>query len=57
MDESTGDGGAGGLGINVCTLLLQTGYRIRILDLQTKRNLKSIQRIKDSIEVCWGDIT
>jgi nucleoside-diphosphate-sugar epimerase len=35
-------GGAGGLGINVCTLLRQTGYEVRILDLQTDRNLKSI---------------
>ena len=50
-------GGAGGLGINVCSLLMQTGYKVRILDLQTNRNLKSIQKIKDSVEVYWGDIT
>jgi UDP-glucose 4-epimerase len=50
-------GGAGGLGINVCTLLVQRGHKVRILDLRTDRNLKSIQKIGDGVEVCWGDIT
>lgn len=50
-------GGAGGLGINVCKLLLQTGYKVSILDLQTDRNLKSVRQLQGSVEVCWCDIT
>ncbi len=50
-------GGAGGLGINVCTFLMQRGYKVRILDLQTPRNSKNVRKLGDGIEMCWGDIT
>jgi UDP-glucose 4-epimerase len=50
-------GGLGGLGINVCTLLLQTGYQVRILNRRNPRNLKRAQELGDTVETCWGDIT
>jgi UDP-glucose 4-epimerase len=50
-------GGTGGLGVNVCKLLLQTGYKVRILVRPTRRNLKTIKKIENSVELCWGDIT
>jgi UDP-glucose 4-epimerase len=50
-------GGAGRLGINVCKLLMQTGYTVRILDLRNPRNLKSVRELGDSVEMCWDDIT
>ena len=50
-------GGAGGLGINVCKLLIETEYEVRIFDLQNTRNLKNVQEVENHTEVFWGDIT
>lgn len=50
-------GGAGGLGINVCKLLIETGYKVRIFDLKNVRNLKNTREIENRAEVFWGDIT
>jgi nucleoside-diphosphate-sugar epimerase len=50
-------GGAGALGTNVCKLLIETGYKVRIFDLKNARNLNNIQEVEDRVELFWGDIT
>ena len=50
-------GGAGRLGINICKAFLQDGFQVRLLDLDTPRNRKSIKEFGEKIEVIWGDIT
>jgi nucleoside-diphosphate-sugar epimerase len=50
-------GGAGRLGINVCKFLMRAGYKVRILDLKTPRNQRSIRELGNTLEICWGDIT
>lgn len=50
-------GGAGRLGINVCQAFLQDGFQVRVLDLDTARNRKSVLALGGKAEVLWGDIT
>jgi nucleoside-diphosphate-sugar epimerase len=50
-------GGAGGLGASVCALLIQKGHEVHVFDLENNRNLETIRKLPDGIEVCWGDIT
>ena len=50
-------GGAGRLGINICKAFLQDGFQVRILDLDTPRNRKSVRELDGRVEVLWGDIT
>lgn len=50
-------GGAGRLGITVCHKLLDEGFQVRVFDLDTPRNRKSVREITDRVEVAWGDIT
>ena len=50
-------GGAGRLGITVCKAFLQDGFQVRVFDLDTARNRKSIKELKGKAEIAWGDIT
>jgi nucleoside-diphosphate-sugar epimerase len=50
-------GGAGRLGINVCKTFLQEGFQVRVFDLETERNRKSIKELDPQTEILWGDIT
>ena len=50
-------GGAGRLGTNVCKILLRDGYQVRVFDLDTPRNRKSVKELGRGAEVLWGDIT
>ena len=50
-------GGAGRLGTTVCQKLKDEGFQIRVFDLDTPRNRKSIREIGARVDVIWGDIT
>lgn len=50
-------GGAGRLGINVCQAFLKDGFQVRVLDLDTPRNRKSVRELGEKVEVMWGDVT
>ena len=50
-------GGTGGLGINVCKLLVERGYKVRMLVRPTRRNLRTVRALGNSVELCRGDIT
>jgi len=50
-------GGAGRLGITVCKTLLHNGFQVRVFDLDTARNRKSIKELGEQAEILWGDIT
>ncbi|MCJ7515726.1 MAG: NAD(P)-dependent oxidoreductase [Dehalococcoidia bacterium] len=50
-------GGAGRLGITICKAFLKDAFQVRVFDLDTPANRKSIKRLKDRAEVMWGDVT
>jgi nucleoside-diphosphate-sugar epimerase len=50
-------GGAGRLGINVDKAFIKGGYQVRVFDLDTPANRKSIKRLRGKAEVFWGDVT
>lgn len=50
-------GGAGRLGITVCKAFLRDGAHVRVFDLDTPGNRKSVKRLNGKAEVLWGDIT
>ena len=50
-------GGAGRLGVTVCRKVLEKGFQLRVFDLDTPRNRKSVKDLGDAVEVVWGDIT
>ncbi len=50
-------GGAGRLGISVCRTFLQQGFQVRVFDLNTERNRKSVKELGPQAEIFWGDIT
>jgi nucleoside-diphosphate-sugar epimerase len=50
-------GGAGRLGINVDKAFIKEGYQVRVFDLDTPANRKSLKRLAGKAEVFWGDIT
>lgn len=49
-------GGAGRLGISVCQAFLQDGFQVRVFDLDTASNRKSIKDLGGKAEILWGDI-
>jgi UDP-glucose 4-epimerase len=50
-------GGAGRLGASVCRMLRKKGFQVRVFDLPSPRNLKSVEESGGQTEVVWGDIT
>lgn len=50
-------GGAGRLGINVDKAFVKAGFQVRVFDLDTPVNRKSIKRLGQQAEIYWGDIT
>ena len=50
-------GGAGRLGITVCKAFLRDGLQVRVFDLDTPRNRKSVKELNGKGEIFWGDIT
>src|SRR4030042_3116671 len=50
-------GGAGRLGINVCKILLEEGFQVRVFDLDTPRNRQGVEELGGRVEIFWGDIT
>jgi nucleoside-diphosphate-sugar epimerase len=50
-------GGAGRLGINVCKLLHDDGFQVRVFDLDTPRNRNSVKELNRKVDIFWGDIT
>ena len=50
-------GGAGRLGITVCQTLLRGGFQVRVFDLDTARNRRSVKELAGKAEILWGDIT
>ena len=50
-------GGAGRLGISTCRMLQKKGFEVRVFDLPSPRNHKSVKELGRKTEVFWGDIT
>jgi UDP-glucose 4-epimerase len=50
-------GGAGRLGINVDKAFIKGGFQVRVFDLDTPVNRKSVKRLGGKAEIHWGDIT
>ena len=50
-------GGAGRLGITICKAFLHDGFQVRVFDLDTPYNRKSVKELGEETEVLWGDIT
>jgi UDP-glucose 4-epimerase len=50
-------GGAGRLGSIVCRKMLAEGYRVRVLDLDNKRNRKTTKDLSGNADIFWGDVT
>jgi UDP-glucose 4-epimerase len=50
-------GGAGRLGITVCKMLQKKGFRVRVFDLPSPRNRKSVRELGKKADVFWGDLT
>lgn len=50
-------GGAGRLGIDACRTLQKKGFEVRVFDLPSPRNRKSIKDLGGKADVFWGDIT
>jgi len=49
-------GCCGNIGANVVDLLVQRGYRVRGVDLDTKKNRKAATRWGGQVEMCFGSI-
>ena len=49
-------GGAGRLGLRVSRLLLEYGYKVRILDVEGKRSRQRLGTLKGEVDVVWGDV-
>jgi len=50
-------GGAGRLGLSVCNAFLQDGFQVRVFDLNTEQNRKTVKQLPPDAEVLWGDMT
>jgi nucleoside-diphosphate-sugar epimerase len=49
-------GCCGNIGANVVDLLVQRGYRVRGVDLDTKKNREAATRWGGQVELCFGSI-
>jgi nucleoside-diphosphate-sugar epimerase len=50
-------GGAGRLGITMCKAFLRDGFQVRVFDLDTPQNRKSVKKLCEKADIFWGDIT
>ncbi|MCL6450340.1 MAG: NAD(P)-dependent oxidoreductase [Acetobacteraceae bacterium] len=50
-------GGAGRLGATACRALLQEGFSVRVLDLDSPRSRGNLRQAGPGLEVQWGDVT
>lgn len=50
-------GGAGRLGVDTCRALRREGLHVRVFDLPSARNRKSVKEAGHGVQVFWGDIT
>ena len=50
-------GGAGRLGVEVCKTFLKDGLQVKVLDLDSPQNRKSVKALNGKVETCWGDVT
>ena len=50
-------GGAGRLGMTICKGFLRDGFQVRVLDLDTPCNRKSVKEVDGKAEILWGDVT
>jgi len=50
-------GGAGRLGLSVCNAFLHDGFQLRVFDLDTEQNRKTVKQLAPDAEVFWGDMT
>ncbi len=50
-------GGAGRLGTTVCKVFLRNGFQVRVFDLDTPSNRKSVKKLCANAEIQWGDVT
>jgi len=50
-------GGAGRLGITVCRTFLEHGFQVRVFDLATPYNRRSVRELAGKVEIWLGDIT
>lgn len=49
-------GGAGKIGYNLVTKLLDSKYNITVLDLPSKKSEKVLSKVKDKIKIIYGDV-
>jgi nucleoside-diphosphate-sugar epimerase len=49
-------GAFGNLGSNATKRLLEQGHQVRCFDIKTKPNEKKAGKLRDKVEVAWGDI-
>ena len=49
-------GAFGNLGGNATRRLLEQGHQVRCFDIKTKANEKKAGKLRDKVEVAWGDI-
>jgi len=50
-------GGAGRLGTTVCRRFLDEGFQVRVFDLDTPKNRRSMLDLDGEAEAVWGDVT
>jgi nucleoside-diphosphate-sugar epimerase len=50
-------GGAGRLGVSTCKMLQKKGFQVRVFDLPSPRNRKSVKELGRKAEIVWGDLT
>ena len=50
-------GGAGGLGISICSTFIEEGFEVRVFDLDNRVNRRRINRLSPDTDIFWGDIT
>jgi UDP-glucose 4-epimerase len=50
-------GGAGRLGINVDKAFIRGGFHVRVFDLDTPLNRRTVRKLRGKAEIFWGDIT
>ena len=45
------------MGLSVCRAFMESGYRVRVFDLDTAHNRREIKNLPGEVEIFWGDIS